>query len=964
MAAFIPFDETLNPPDFGTGGGIGSGGAEVPPILIQPPPPPTSVEVLAPIPFNPPSLPEPLPPPTVETPPPPETPPPTVTQPQPPLQPFPPVQGQPPQSPIPPETPQPQPTPPEQTPAPIALPPPIKIPRIPFPIVLPPRLPTPTVPPGFTQAPPPSGPTLGGNFPGTTTPPIIVNVPSTTVTESISLSPTPVTVVVNNLETIGADVVSALSAGVNYGLQSLEDYNAQLFQSAISGIGGYLTNLTEGLGGLIANAISAIASKIGSILSGIASGIADIAKAVGEAIGKSIASVAAQIANLFKDIPALLAKVLQTVGTVLTKIVIPILRRFSQIYPQIALLLKQLHIDIGNSIAAQIAGLAGITGAIGSLNTTLYNTWTEIRPDLQADAESNIRYGEEVTWQGLQANLYGLLNKNFSATQSGIDYAPGNHLDTLNVEQVTDNTISCVKDILAKLYNDLNASWTDRLNHQMNFWQIEQNLYAGLVSTVIAAGLNVITLLATASPLLDYARQSAYQCLPVTPIEAGDMVDALRRGFTDQLTFNTELRRRGIDATRAQLLFDLSRHLESTGDLTEYFHRGLIDEGTYFTGLAHLGFDTAQARIYEQSTYHLPSVEEALTWYQRGKITLDQVIALMKQNRYTQPMIENVLASYTALQSTRDYISLQGLFQAQNTGFLSSTLGLPTPSDVFDVGMQNATDPLNTRLQWQQHWSIPVWQEFLNFAWRNKLDFSQVKAAMTAQNIPAEVQDMLINISQPLIPYRSIPQMVKLGAMSLQDAESELIAHGFTRQRIDWIFGLIAASKNAGNANKAKAQYEASVGAAKQLFDAHAITKDEYIHILVEHGENPDIATVQADVEEVHEALRERKQLLTDLEAEVIAGLLPADVAIAQLVLNGATPAEIARFDNRVARALRGNTKNPSIAELDKFAKARLIDQDHYKQSVQKLGYGEPWIDNFAALIYTTPQQKYVGDAT
>jgi len=916
---FFQDAEEVGPVGNGGGGASGDGGIDlgIPPILDLPLPPiPPELPVEAPTP------PVELPPPTpVETQPLPELPPPTVTPP--PIEPQPPLEQPPPSIPAPPPV-----EPPSTTLPPIKFPP----------IIFPPRLPPAQPPPTFTQ---PSGPTLGGTTSPTITglPPITISVPAPSVTESVTVTPTPITVIVNNLETIGADVVSSISSAITGGLGGLENEFSGFLSDALGEFNSAFGTIFSGIGSILSGIISAIANKIGDILSSIGSGIAALVKRIADAIIPIIKAIGDTIASIIKGIASEITKVLEALKADWEKGIIPLIRAIAQSYTTVAALIRAIQRDVHLGIKGFLQIPGQISDAINGIEGILYRLWQEIRPDLKTDAQSNIDYGAT---HGVGKTLHDLFG-GFSTPASGTELNP----------------IYATQDQLTTLCARTDIDQVIRSNTQPSVdapkWI--QEIVSGLLRFV----MSYYNMLGTMRKIGEAGAQEANANCPIDLLPTGELINAWRRGFLTLEQIQSETQKQGINSDRLKVLTDLSFYINSSDELVDLLFKGLITDDVFQAGHTALGYTQEQAQAAKAASQHYPTQDEIILWLKRGQIDQATAASLLSKLRYSDAQAQTVLATYMQYVPTRFRADLDGLLTASGQGWLQDSMLTPVPQEVLDAGVRDGIEAGHVRLIWQNHWTLPPYIQMVQSYFRGFRTYTEVLAAMISQNIPREIHDELIQNARPLIPYRSIPSFVKAGAMSDADAIQELTRHGFDTQHINWILALLTSTKSTTKTAAATTAHALSLTNAKALFDDGAITKDQYVQILEQHNFTPDLASTFADVEEISAHIKARRQLIVDQLAEVSAGVTTVDSATTVIANAGGTDAEIARFHVQAAKALRVAQKHPTEAELTKFAKAQLITQTQYRSELSVQGWNTQWVDAFAGLLYSSPTAVYPG---
>jgi len=810
-------------------------------------------------------------------------------------------------------------------------------------------IPRPSVTPlpggGFTVAQPfkpvpQTGPTLGGNFPITVNvPPPQVSIGGTTFSPSISLAAPSVTVTVNNLETIGAEVASAIASGINTGITTLENDNATIVNNLLGNVTTTLSTLSTTLGTAISDALQSVATHIGDILAGLGRGIADIAKAVAVQIASIFKPIWEDIKTIIDDIKKANKGTLATIEAIATKIIVPVALAVQRNIALIQSLIRAIQTDVKTGITGFLQLPGQIADAVSGLEGTLYRLWQEIRPNIKTDAESNIDYGENHGVGKTLHDLFAGISKSASIGELSTVYQTQDSLAQ-----------SCGPELIEQGRNRLIS---------------DDGTEAEWVVTIKRIAMDGAITLAQIWGLLANLKQIGEQDIdakcPVELLTVSQAIEAWQRRFIDESQLQLELKKQGINDARTKVLTDLAHAVNSTSDLIDFWHKGIINDSQFALGYSALGFTAEQTEAAKAASHRLPGKSELLLWLQRGLLTEQDVSNFLRQDRYTEPAAQAILDSRLSYMPVSQRAAIQGLLDASDGGWLRDSLGSPVPQDVVDAATRDGVQQGQARLSWLDHWALPNWREIVQSHFRGLRTINDVHLAMQSQNVPREVWDELMQIARPLIPYRSIPGFVKSGVMSDSEGRAELSRHGYDLQHINWIMKAVSAAKGSGKTATATALHGLSVGAARVLFDDGAIDSQQYQDILVQHNYTPQLAKAQAEVEQMHQHARERKQLIQEQTALVENGEQTVDSAEAVLRQFGITDAELSKFHVSLRRALASKARHPSMAELDKFAKAQLITQDEWRAELKLQGWSDRWLDNFAALIYSSPAAIYPG---
>ena len=811
----------------------------------------------------------------------------------------------------------------------------------------PPAIPEP--PGGFVQPPEEGGvtTTVTDPFPGNVFNPGKVEYPAVsqppkapptapTIVASGGGGPVSVNVSVTNAETIGEEALSKVSDAVNKGLQESQANTNSAIQTLSDNIFQGIKNIASSIWDAVKGALAAIAEKIGSIVSGIAGQLKPILEAIGKWLEEALKKIADVVVNVVEKIGPVLDAITRQINKINDTLIQPIANVINGTIQTISTLTIAIEKDLHEGLKGILQIPTDISTGLSSLDATLQRTIEELGLKNKEIAESTIDYSGK--------HGFGMHLNDIS--------------DTLKVNTSHPQTTT-FHESLIKLTDKCDVANANEILSKLNTTLEEANpiikwIYNMLIDVAVTLSQTGGVLEAVNETALEHSRQLC----PIKKLSPADALQARLRGFIDDATLKEELSKQGISDERIKVLYDLLKRVEDPGSLIDFRFRGIISDDDFDQGLKDLGWTSPQIEAFKQGSQYLPTTQDISRWRHFGLIDDATSLLMLKQLRYQDVHAQAYLETEQTRETAAGRASLDGWLESIKEGWLFNTANLPTPDEVKLAGEREGLHPETTRLAWLAHFNRPSYLTMLQSYFRGLRTLTEVHYVMQGENIPHELWDELIQVNRPLIPFRSIPAYVKAGLLSETDARSELAAHGFDLRHQNLIMSFVTKTGSKSTASTASSVHTLSLQNARLLFDDGALSEAQYISILEEHGFTPELAKAQAEIDTIAAHAKQRKQQIADLVAEVEAGVITQEEAISQLQSAGFTQVEIARFQASIRRSLAKNVKSPSIAELDKFIKAKLISVDQYRGELQRQGWINPWLEAFMGLVSPTPEQQ------
>lgn len=763
----------------------------------------------------------------------------------------------------------------------------------------------------------------------------------------------PITVVVNNAFSISQAAVAAITGSIQDAISNSAATTAKMVNGLFGGIGDFFKNLA----GTLLDGLKSVLSNIGGVLQQIFNNIGSILKDVFSKLASDIFGILKQIGefiyNAVKDIPDILHSISTQIQKINDTLITPIVTFYNSTVRTIATLTVAIENDLHEGLQGILKIPGDIAQGLTSLDATLQRTVEQLGIKNKEVSVSTVDY-EGTKLPPLYASA-GLAAYGGSPAKDKIasTFGETDHLNTESLQEISGQAISALGSLLEDILNMTGGMTKDAFNKLHADWTSIGSVFVALLDGLLSIVVTAASATALAEPLVEAAVEEAHKRVPITKLDIGTVQQAYQRQFLDEKTTDEELRTKGIDATRSQVLKDLTKYLADIGQAVDWWFRGLIPDDDLANNLKQHGVIDRDIELLKTGAQQLAPQNFIERWLNFGIITQDQATALLKQLRWTDAMIQGWTETRLQRISTQSRSQLDGRLNAAEAGWLNNTFLTPTPQSVVDAAQREGLHPDDARLIWQNHWTLPSYLSIIQSYFRGMRTYTEVGYMMQAQNVPHELWDELIQIMRPLIPFRSIPSFVKAGIMTEAQGRTELEQHGFDPLRADIIMRYATISKQPTAATAAQQIHALSIQNARQLFDDGVLAESDYVTILQAHGYSLELAQAQANVDQIAAHAKQRKQEMADLEAQVIAGTLQPNDALTQLSTDGFTAAEIARFSNTVNRALVKNIKQPSYSDLKTFFKAKLIDLQTFKDAMVNLGWQDPWLTAFLGLEAT-----------
>ena len=772
--------------------------------------------------------------------------------------------------------------------------------------------------------------------------------------------PTPVStaapVTINNLIDISQQSIGALADAVSSAIASAAQKAADIAKSAADAISQSVETLAQKIWDGVQAALGAVADVVKSLVGNIGSFLASVFQSLYDHIGDLLSAVQNVVVPLIQKVADVVESISQEVQTINDTLIQPIANAINTTISTVSTLTVAIEKDLHDGLSGLLAIPTDIANGLGSLDATLQRTVEQLGSANQTAIGIGISTGTKDTVQTPLESIGKTLTMPAAVPPVSTTF-------TDHVSLTEPAGLSKVDAALTALISKLGISQTtgqfslgEAFQATLDGYKDSPGLFQWAVRGLVDVAMFLTEIAAIAGPLESYAGEVANKVLPVAKLPAADTVEAWQRGLIADADLHEELLRQGFNDSRQQVMKDLSVNLVDVAQAGRWYRRGFITLDDFKANMKEHGYDDGQIAANIEDLDRIFPVEQAITLWRRGLIDTNALSGILQQNFYSESEIEAALATFEALPDVAQQMSgdlFRILFGQLN---FTATANSEPPDQLTTAAKRMGWADANLQQYWWSHWNVPPVQHWISLYFRGVRTKTELYAAMDAFAIPVEIRDDLILAQRPLIPYRSIPSMLKAGILSEEQAKQALQSHGFDEATVLQLIEFASASAKTSSAATATALHALSLTTASELFRDGAITEAQYTQILTEHGLSADAAALTIQAEKIKDTAASRKATALEIVDEASAGLITPEAAQQQLAQANFTIAEQAKYIRAIRSAKIKTSKIPSEADLNHFLQKSIIMASDYVAAMQQAGYSLDWANKFLAWRTAAPE--------
>lgn len=743
-------------------------------------------------------------------------------------------------------------------------------------------------------------------------------------------------------------LANTVKSGVTAGINQAADIANSTSQTVIQNVGRLTNGLLDGvnntlstMGGWLKDIGSAIYDNLGALIGflkdHIGSIITTVADAVKSALGpilEVVHSVAVEIQsindNFIQPLSNIILGTIQTLSTLTETLE----RDFHEGFKGIL----QIPTDLANSLTSLDATFQRSIQQMGTANKAVIET------TIGGTAEDTIHtrlksIGDVIDALKIKPVKGTTLTDAVRLSDPGINEAIGKTFDAIWKEILTFLTTS-----LSSFKGFSGAMSAIPLAIPF-IAEAEWEIPAALIGFTLAC-------IEAYEPALTYIREDIENKARLAKLSPNDVLLAWQRGFVNDASLDEELGVRGWDSGRQKVLKDLQTYLIDVQSILDMWFRGIVSDEDLAKNFKAHGITPDQTEALKEDGYKIPDVGTARVAYNRGIINDVVLDEILQENRYTPE------EQFTFKQTALSVESVSGLIERHKRNTLysnhltSDPLFNTVPDDIIQLARANGDNPQVAADQWMTQFSVPGVQHWIALMFRGKRTHTEVMAAMDYFRVPQEWRDDYIVSSRALIPFRTIPSMVKAKIITESYAKEQLAAHGYDATAVNALLSYAQQQKTSTSATKAIQNHEESVGVAQQLYNLGAINDAQYSEVLKAHQYTDSAIAAELQLTHLKQQLNHRKETGAEIVARAVSGEITYESAQEQMHTAGFTAIEIARYAKQIRNATKQTTKIPAEAQLVAMVKNSIITQDEFTTLLEQSGYSKDWAEKITVLHF------------
>jgi hypothetical protein len=401
--------------------------------------------------------------------------------------------------------------------------------------------------------------------------------------------------------------------------------------------------------------------------------------------------------------------------------------------------------------------------------------------------------------------------------------------------------------------------------------------------------------------LYEFARCVSYEIF-----EPGDAIVAYQRNLISRDQLQTDLKMRGYNDTRADILTEAGYQIPDAASLYAMNLRGLAAGENLTDRFQDLGYNPKDAEALADLKFYIPPPQDLITMAVRDVFN-PEVVAAFDQDQ-----------------------------------------GFPEEFEFWAAQQGISSDWAHK--YWQAHWVLPSIQMAFEMLHRRIIDEPKLRQLMAAQDIIPGWRDELIAISYRPYTRVDIRRMHDVGVLNEDEVYEAYQDIGYNDEKARTLtdFTIALNSDDPDDIEPLDGLTRSSIIAAYKDGIIDRPTADS---LLVDEGVGEDARLIFLTNAELDIDRENRKDLIETVLLEFENGATNFVEATTELNGLALTPIERDKAEIKLRRLSAKKTKLPSKADLMKMYKNSIIGKGTFRDQMERLGYPNKWVADYVKLV-------------
>lgn len=350
------------------------------------------------------------------------------------------------------------------------------------------------------------------------------------------------------------------------------------------------------------------------------------------------------------------------------------------------------------------------------------------------------------------------------------------------------------------------------------------------------------------------------------------------------------------------------------------------------------GLTDEDIKLLFVAQYATEDIETIRSVYYREAKSPEWLDNRLSEIGFTPERREEVSSTFPIIPGIQDLIMMQAKEAFEPDQIAKFGLGSEAPQDIYEWTRKQGLPDEWTNRYWISHWQHASYAQVMEMLHRGYITLDDVYEWYRLVEIPPYWRDLLTKIAYSPYTRVDVRRMHAAGVIGDDELIQAMKDIGYDQEHAE----KMAEFYKRYNAGAAK---ELSKSDIEKAYEDRDLNYSQAINMLMMIGYDAELANfylARIDLEMERAQRLERIDLVKD---KYLANLYNVDQARNALIGYGVTLERVAELLDRWGVQVVKNAKLPSKTDLDKFVRAKVLDEASYRSEMTKLGYSTYYID-------------------
>lgn len=433
--------------------------------------------------------------------------------------------------------------------------------------------------------------------------------------------------------------------------------------------------------------------------------------------------------------------------------------------------------------------------------------------------------------------------------------------------------------------------------------------------------------------------------IPSTLLSPAECAVATWRQKAGEDYVREQLRMTGYDDKQVNILLEILRPMLSPDELARLKIRGIIDNDEYLDLMSKQGFNNTQSQQILTLYRSLLGVAECRELLLRGEISDDEHDKRLKELGFNETDINLLKKLYYYIPSPSDLVTMAVREAWRDDVAEKFGYDEDFPEEFAEWAEKQGMSREWAKRYWRAHWALPSPTMAYEMLHRGIITKDELAMLLKIADYPKYWREKLIELSYSPYTRVDVRRMYQMGILTRDEVFKAYKDLGYDDEHAENLtqFTIAGASTTERDLTKS----EVLKGYRYKLLSA-----EETKEALMKMGYDETEAEYYIALEDYNAEKQRKEDLLKRTKTEFTRGIIDRNEVYKRLSEANFNAKEIEYYLEIWDVSRETKPRQPSLTDLKAMFRARVIDEQTFRDELSNMGYSDRYIDWYIRTIY------------